>query len=378
LDAALRDYAEKADVVDRLLHRIGELKLKVAQEELERVGLRELERRADANSDLYRSYLKQAREAAEASRWHPIAARIVAQANPPAHPDFPNFHLLVPVGGIGCAFGAMLIGALVELRRQKRVFSGPLGFSGEMGMQVVGVVPWVRRPIAPELPEKFKIAIENVTFRLFVPTDATLTHPTAVAVTSAVPNEGKSVLAVSLARQFLEDGARVAIVDADMRRPSVLDAVRLLRDRAVTAVSCAPDGTQWDGAGRGGLHVLTLADMAFSAAEILSALPRMISNLKQHYDVVIVDTPPLLEVSDALATVPSCDRILFAVEWCATSRRAVEFALGELSDSERGRTRIVLTKVAGGGYAQYGAAASRQYRPRAAGRRVAVAERRAS
>ena len=309
LDAAHREYASAEQMVDRINSEISQLYIKVTREEHERVHLRDLERHAGANSDLYTFYLRQERQAIEAASWHPIAASVVANAVPPVRPVFPDPRLLLPIGFVSSAAVSMMIGALIELRRQRHVFNGPLDFSWSTGLQVVGSVPWVRRPVTLDPPETFKAAIESVAFRLSGLTRHDSAQSMVVAVASAVPNEGKSVLSVSLARQFLADGARVLIIDADIRRPGIMAVVSGIADLPVSEVLCGPDGKQWDCAGKQGLHVVTLAGSGRSATVLLGALPIMVSNLKQFYDVVIVDTPPLLAVSDALAVLPCCDQI---------------------------------------------------------------------
>ena len=351
-DAASRGYKSAAELVLRLRIQVSKLEHEAAREALERVKLRKLERRADANAQLYTVYLRQAREAIEAASWQPIAANVVAQARSPARPVFPDYRLLVPAGSLASACAAMLIGAVTELRRQRRVFNGPLDFKSSTGMRVVGVVPWVRRPMASNSPRNFRTAIENVAFRLLGPTDCS--PSLAIAVTSAVPGEGKSVMAVSLARQLLEDGAKVVIVDADIRRPRVRQALRALPGCRARQVFWDPSNHLCDTGDRDTLQVLTLADTTHSAKALLSALPQVIATLKRNYDVVIVDTPPLLGLSDALAALPACDRILFAVRCGSTTRDAVEVALQELSDVDRARIQVVLTEVGSKGYLQYG------------------------
>jgi Mrp family chromosome partitioning ATPase len=88
--------------------------------------------------------------------------------------------------------------------------------------------------------------------------------------------------------------------------------------------------------------------MGGRSTAILAALPRLISNLKLYYDIVFIDTPPLLVFGDALAAISRADRTILAVKWCSTDRQAVEMALGDLSEIERARTRIVLTNVENG------------------------------
>jgi succinoglycan biosynthesis transport protein ExoP len=373
LDSANREYLSSVNLVGRLVHRVVDLKARIANEEIERVALRGLERRANADSDLYSAYLRQAREAIEAVSWQPVAASVVSSAIPPVEPLFPHNWIALPLAIIGSTFAAITIGARTELQRLRRVFSNPMDFRGMAGIRFAGAVPRVRGPAWAHLSDSFRASIESVAFRLSSPTEGTpLSYPLAVAsalpdarqskeiskpftiaVTSAIANEGKSVLAASLAKQFHTDGARVLVIDADIRRPSILGILSGARDCPVTLITCALDGSHHNGYKNHGLHVLRLADMGGSASVTLAALPLLISKLKEHYEILIVDTPPLMIVSDALAAVATCDQNLFAVKWCSTSRQAVEFALHEFNDTVRARTRIVLTEVDSRTYTSY-------------------------
>lgn len=364
--AAERDYSSASDLVDQLTRRTDALKQQGAREELTRVALRGLERRSNADSDLYSAYLRQAREAIEAVSWLPVAASIVSGATPPVEAMFPHNRLALPLEVAASALAAITIGALTELRRRRRVFGEPMDLLDVIDAPVVGVIPRVRRLGRPQLASGFETSIESIAFRLLKARDER-TSPTlslsasrfaaekdsmgfgsgsrAITVTSTVANEGKSVLAGSLARQFWLDGARVLVIDADLRRPSILSVLRTARDCPVTVIGCAVDGTCWTGAGAHGVHVLTLADTGERSSVVLTALPQLISAMRLHYDVLIVDTPPLLPVSDALAALPACDLVLFAVRWCSTNRHEVDFALRNLSGLERERIRIVLTRA---------------------------------
>ncbi len=387
LDAAERDDLNASDVMKYFSERVEGLKAKIAEEQVERVNLLGLERQANADSDLYAAYLRQAREAIEAVSWQNVAASVTADATPPVEPTFPHSRLFLPLAILGSALAAMVIGALQAIQHQRRVFSDPMDFGGLTGVRVVGTVPKLRRTTRGYRPDTFQASIEGVALRLSRSTDENLAadftpsaigllepstpwgrgKPMTIAITSAVSSEGKSVLATALATQFLKDGARTLIIDADLRRPGVGRAVKAAHGCPVTSVTCMPDGSKWNGFGKHGLHVLTLANMGDRSSVILAALPRLISNLKPYYDVILIDTPPLLVFGDALAAISVAGQTILAVRWGSTDRQAVEMALGELSEIERARTRIVLTKVENGaldsrysgGYSAVGGALSR-------------------
>ena len=112
LDAAERDDLNASDVTKYFSERIERLKAKIAEEQVERVNLLGLERQANANSDLYAAYLRQAREAIEAVSWQNVAASVTADATPPVEPMFPHSRLFLPLAILGSALAATVIGAL--------------------------------------------------------------------------------------------------------------------------------------------------------------------------------------------------------------------------------------------------------------------------
>lgn len=125
----------------------------------------------------------------------------------------------------------------------------------------------------------------------------------SVVVSSSIPGEGKSTTAVNLAIMLAESGARVLLVDADLRRPKVADYLGLEGSVGLTGVlshSVAfEDAVQaW---GRGGiLHVLTSGTPAPNPSELLGSpsMEKLIATFETQYEVVIIDAPPLLPVTD--------------------------------------------------------------------------------
>jgi capsular exopolysaccharide synthesis family protein len=128
-------------------------------------------------------------------------------------------------------------------------------------------------------------------------------HGRALIVTSSLPGEGKSTTAANLALTLADSGARVILVDADLRRPSVADYMGLEGSAGLTTVligrASVDDVVQPWGAGY--LHVLTSGQIPPNPSELLGsqAMSHLLAELAQRYDHVIIDTPPLLPVTDA-------------------------------------------------------------------------------
>jgi succinoglycan biosynthesis transport protein ExoP len=124
-----------------------------------------------------------------------------------------------------------------------------------------------------------------------------------VAVTSSVSDEGKSTVAANLAQALAETGARVLLLDADLRRPTVADIMHIEGSVGLTTVlvdqAVVADVVQeW---GTAGLHVLPSGSVPPNPAELLGspAMRRLMADLRSDYDYVLLDTAPVLPVADA-------------------------------------------------------------------------------
>ncbi|MDM7855453.1 polysaccharide biosynthesis tyrosine autokinase [Cellulomonas alba] len=128
-------------------------------------------------------------------------------------------------------------------------------------------------------------------------------RPHSIVVTSSLPGEGKSTTAINVAITLADAGSRVALVDADLRRPSVAKYMGIEGSAGLTTVligrATVDDVIQpW---GTGQLHVLPSGQVPPNPSELLGSvsMAQLLQELTESYDMVIVDTPPLLPVTDA-------------------------------------------------------------------------------
>lgn len=164
----------------------------------------------------------------------------------------------------------------------------------------------------------------------------------SVVVSSSIPGEGKSSTAVNLAIMLAESGTKVLLVDADLRRPRVAKYLGVEGSVGLTGVLTGSvaleDAIQpWGSAGQ--LHVLASGRIAPNPSELLGSptMHKLLSRLESEYEVVIIDAPPLLPVTDPAILAANASGILLVVSVDGRTRKAdLGKAVGNV-DAVRGR-----------------------------------------
>jgi capsular exopolysaccharide synthesis family protein len=152
-----------------------------------------------------------------------------------------------------------------------------------------------------------------------------------LVVTSPVPAEGKSATAVNLAISFAEAGRRVLLVDADMRRPRIAEYLGLEGAVGLSNVLAGQADIEdvlqrW---GRQELSVLTTGAIPPNPSELLASqnLVDLLARMRERFDTILIDTPPLLPVTDAAVAAVRADGAVLVVRAGKTSRAQVKVGL---------------------------------------------------
>lgn len=172
----------------------------------------------------------------------------------------------------------------------------------------------------------------------------------AIVVTSAGAGEGKSTTASGLALGLARSGARVVLVDADLRRPSVHRIFRVSNSFGLTGLILSRRNVAATGlvsTVAPNLSVLPAGPLPPNPADLLlsSQLAGILADLRETFDYVIIDTPPLLAVTDAAILAGSADGTLVVVQAGKTRRTALQRALQELEGVQSLVIGLVFNRV---------------------------------
>ncbi|MFZ5825011.1 MAG: CpsD/CapB family tyrosine-protein kinase [Bacillota bacterium] len=171
----------------------------------------------------------------------------------------------------------------------------------------------------------------------------------SVLITSAVPGEGKSTVAANLAVAFAQSGANVCLVDADLRRPRVAKLFAVENWRGLTNAVVSQNGLEADlqPSGVSGLSLLTSGPIPPNPAEMLGSarMTQLLSNLEQRFEMVILDSPPTLAVTDAAVLAPKVGGVILVARSGKVARQQAQRAVTSLQAVKANLLGVTLSAV---------------------------------
>jgi len=301
-----------------------------------------------------RAALEQYRSTSQAPTGIPAdGSRMAGKATAPSEPSFPDTPIIMG----GTLFGSTLIGMLFALVMESMGKGFRAGHEIERMAHVpnLAVVPNLKgvKHVADLIMQKPSSAFTEAVRTLY--TGLQLSNhgdrpPKVVVMTSSLPHEGKTSLAVSLGRLASKGGARVILIDADLRHPSVGAAFSPRRPEAglvevLTGQRKLRDVLHRDPISP--LEFIPTAAPAQSPLELLAcpAMKNMMDILRQHYDLVIIDAAPVLPVADTRFLSRIADKMIYVVGWDTTPREAVAAGLRLLHDANAEVAGTVLNQA---------------------------------
>lgn len=180
----------------------------------------------------------------------------------------------------------------------------------------------------------------------------------SIVVTSSVAAEGKTITSMNLATALADAGQSVLLIDADLRRPSVAEYLNLDGTVGLTDViigrAALSDLVQ--PLGHGNLHVLPAGRIPPNPAELLGSQPmeELLAEATDRYDMVILDSPPLLPVTDSALLSRFCGGVLLVVGSGSVTRPELSTAISSLEAVDASILGLVLNRIQASEMGQYG------------------------
>jgi exopolysaccharide transport family protein len=312
------------------------------------VHLRELERTAAVNKSLFEDFLQKAKITEEQSTFQARDARVIMPAQPGGQ-SFPNTRrslmmaLAIGIGlGIAGAFGMELLNTGFTIPRQIEELLGlpVLASVRQLGKGMLNKdgkafpVPFyqLHHPLSP-----FSESLR--TLRSGIHMSDVDRPPKVIHITSARPGEGKTTIAVSLAISAAQSGFKVALVDADLRHPSASRFFRLEREKGLVdlllGATSPSEALKFQKELK--LMVIPAGSKSLNPPDVLGSerMRLLVSHLKEDFDYVVLDTPPIGPVIDAAIVARLADKTVFVVQWGSTPRELVQTTVQQLSTHKR-------------------------------------------
>jgi polysaccharide biosynthesis transport protein len=304
-----------------------------------------LRREAESNRQIYDSLLQRAKETSISSELKTSNIRIIDPGETPRSPVVPRTRLNLMLGVFGGALFAIGLAFFFEYFDNR--IRTPEEIKTHLGLPFLGFIPVVIKAgdthaypllnngVAAGFVEAFRAIRTNVLF------SSVEEGSRSLVITSSGPNEGKTLVATNLAMAMAQSGQRVLIIDADMRRPNVHCAFDLPADPGLSNVlvgdaraSDAVKSTMVTG-----LWVLPGGRRSPNPAELLGSkrFRDFLTTLQEQFDWVILDSPPIMAVTDAALVSHVVSGVLFVVGAEMTSRAVARHALEQLAAAQ-GRT----------------------------------------
>jgi polysaccharide biosynthesis transport protein len=309
------------------------------------IRMRELERTATVNKSLFEDFLQRAKITQEQSTFEAREARVISPALPPGGPSYPRkgqylaIDLLIGLLlGIGGAVAKEMLNAGFTTPKQIEDMLGlPLlssvSLMGSRDLTIDGkVVPIHLYPVVRPL-SRYSEAIR--TLRSGIQMTDVDNPPKVIQLTSTVPSEGKTTLALSLAASGATSGLKVLVIDADLRHPSASRALGLEKETGLVDLLLGQinpkDAIRFYE--KAGYWMLAAGNRTQNPTDLLGSerMKSLVSSFRQTFDLVIIDTSPAGPVIDPVVVSQLSDKVVMVVRWASTAREMVKHCVQQLS-----------------------------------------------
>jgi len=313
-----------------------------------------LRREAESNKQMYETLMQRAKETGISGELKTSNIRIVDHAEVPKSPVSPNTSrdlLLGFLGGIVASVGLSLFVASLDNH-----VKDPDEIKQFLGLSFLGLVPDLTEkdlggghdPLLSEaVPQYFAEAFRGIRTNLMF--SSAEEGPRAVVVTSTQPVEGKSIVAANLAMSLAQAGQRVLLIDADLRKPRQHELFTIPPNPGLSSLLVGQTKTN-DAVTKSNLAnlwVMPSGPNPPNPAELLGSarFRALLNNLRQHFDWIVIDSPPVMAVTDASVIGHLATGVLFVVGCERVNRHAARTAVEQLLVARATILGCVLNRV---------------------------------
>jgi len=336
-----------------------------------------LDREADTNRELYNSVLKRMKDMALLADVHASNISVVDEAEPPGWPSSPKISQDLLVAGIfglalalGLAFALEYLDSTLkfpdEAQRYLQVpnlalipdFSFATGSlygrrTSHIGGRALqnGTDKNSSRHDADIVTTfgKYSVVSESYrTLRTALLLSRAGTHPKATLITSALPHEGKTTVAVNTAIVLAHTGAKVLLIDADLRKPRCHKVLSLKNHFGLTEMLTGSANEEAISETKiENLHLLSSGKIPPSPSELLGSarMREILDRASKVYDYIVVDSPPVMAVADSIVLSAMVDGVVIVAAGGQTPKHQIRAAIARLQQSGARIFGFVLNKV---------------------------------
>ena len=321
------------------------------------VGYLELERKAQAARTVYEAFLNKSRGTAARDGIEQANASISSLATAPTAPSSPNVRLALLVGLLSALTASALAVAIIEFLDSR--VKTKLDVERRLGARYLGAIPDLASTLDglrnSEEPQDYVVshplssfaeALRNLRASVTLRGNR---RPKVIAICSALPREGKTTTAVSLARTLAMSGVSTVFVDCDVRRHSASDILlhgregqlhQLLAGTVTLDAALLEDDVT-------DLKILGSCEPPLDGRDLLApeAVAAVLAQLRERFDFIVIDTAPVLGIADARAVASQADVSVLIARWAHTSLRAADAALDLLIGARATVAGVALTQV---------------------------------
>jgi polysaccharide biosynthesis transport protein len=327
-----------------------------ATENQTRVKLIELQSTAASSRSLYETFLSKFKETQGQSAVETPDARVISRAQLPKNASAPNKTQDMELA----IAGGLFLGFLLAMLEEKLDAGFRTGIQVErlLELPVLATLPEVRKLNDKETSVADRVIVKPLSayaegvrgLQMGLVLSNVDRNPKVVIVSSSVPDEGKTTVAISLARIAALSGKKVVLMDCDLRRPGVArmmgqkglkcGLVHLLAGKAKLEDCLVKDPLS-------NVMIMPAVGRTASPPDILgsAAMAHFMKHLRDHYDLIVIDSAPLLAVNDTKILTGIADTLLFVVRWEKTPREAAIGALRGLATSGAPVAGVVLARA---------------------------------